>query len=116
MSKFQERAHFEKMPDGTYRKETYLHDNLHVIMEDGILDLASSKGQREYDEIMAEICGSLDLVLGDDETTKKHCKQILEEPEDAIVLYEVQMASKNQELRHFLCIHGYELGLKALQS
>jgi len=116
MSRFRERTYFRKMPDGTCQKETYLHDNLHIIMEDGILELASSKGRQDYDKTMAEICASLDLVLGDDETTKKHCRQILEEPEDAIVLYEVQMASKNQELRHFLCIHGYELGLKALRG
>ena len=116
MPEFKERYHFVEMPDGTCQRKSYLHDNLYAIMEDGIDELAGAKGQGDYDKIMTEICGSLDLVLGDDEATKKHCKQILEEPEDAIVLYEVQRASSNQELRHFLCVHGYELGLKSLRG
>ena len=116
MSQMEERICFELMPDGSSKKVVYLHDNLHIIMEDGIIDLQGAKGQGDYDRIMKGIEKSLDLVLGDDMTTKNHCKRILEDPEDAIVLYEVQMESSNQELRHFLCIHGYELGVKALHG
>lgn len=116
MSQPEKRARFELMPDGSSKKVIYFHDNLHVIMEDGIYDLSMAKGQGHYDSIMQGIEKSLDLVLGDDETTKRHCKRVLSDPEDAIVLYEVQMESTNQELRHFLCLHGYELGIKALNS
>ena len=116
MSQPEERTCFEMMPDGSSKKVVYLHDNLSIIMEDGIYDLSMAKGQGHYDQIMQGIEKSLDFVLGDDTTTKNHCKRVLEDPEDAIVLYEVQMESTNQELRHFLCIHGYELGVKALNG
>ena len=116
MSKPEERYCFELQPDGSRKKVAYLHDNLHIIMEDGIIDLTAAKGQGQYNKIMKNIEKSLDLVLGDDETTKNHCKQILENPEDIFVMHDVQMASKNQELRKFLCIHGYELGVRAINS
>ena len=85
-------------------------------MEDGIIDLAAAKGKNHYKKIMMGIEKSLDLVLGDDETTKGYCKQILEDPEDIFVIHNIQMNSKNQELRKFLCIHGYELGIRAINS
>ena len=114
MSQPEVRSYFEMMPDGTSKKVTYLQDNLSVIMEDGIYDLSMAKGQGHYDQIMQGIEKSLNLVLGDDEITKHHCKRVLADPEDAIVLYEVQTESTNQELRHFLCLHGYEVGIRAL--
>jgi hypothetical protein len=116
MTQPEERVCFEMMPDGSSKKVVYLHDNLSVIMEDGIIDLHGAKGQEDYDNIMQGIEKSLDFVLGDDTTTKNHCKRVLEDPEDVIVLYEVQMESTNQELRHFICLHGYELGVKSLYS
>ena len=66
MSQPEKRARFELMPDGSSKKVTYFHDNLHVIMEDGIYDLSMAKGQGHYDSIMQGIEKSLDLVLGDD--------------------------------------------------
>ena len=99
-----------------YVKEEYLHDNLSDIMEDGILDLESAKGKGHYEKIMEGIDKSLTYVLKDDEATKELCKKFLENPDDPIVIYETQMATTNQELRHFLCIYGYELGLKGLNN
>jgi hypothetical protein len=115
MSKPEERGCFVIMPDGSCKKVIYFHDNLNIIMEDGIIDIAAAKGQGHYDLIMKGIERSLDLVLGEDETTKNHCKQILEEPNDVSVIHKVQMASKNQELCHFLCVHGSKLGFDELK-
>ena len=116
MTQPEKRVCFEILSDGSSKKVVYLHDNLSVIMEDGIYDLSMAKGQGHYDQIMQGIEKSLNLVLGDDETTKRHCKRVLADPEDAIVLHEVQMESTNQELRHFLCLHGYEVGIRALRG
>ena len=80
MSQPEVRSYFEMMPDGTSKKVTYLQDNLSVIMEDGIYDLSMAKGQGHYDQIMQGIEKSLNLVLGDDETTKRHCKRVLADP------------------------------------
>ena len=116
MTQPEEGVCFEMMPDGSSKKVIYLHDNLNIIMEDGIIDLQGAKGQGHYNDIMRGIEKSLDLVLKDDVVTKDYCKRVLQDPEDAIVLYEVQMETTNQELRHFLCLHGYELGIKSLNS
>ena len=55
MSQPEERTCFEMMPDGSSKKVVYLHDNLSIIMEDGIIDLQGAKGQGHYDQIMQGI-------------------------------------------------------------
>ena len=103
-------------PGGGHRGTPEPQCELHEIMEDAIISLAGAKGVSQYDQIMQDAEASLDRVLGDDTTTKDYCKRVLKDPEDPFVLHEVQMASRNKHLRHFLCIHGYELGIKGLRG
>ena len=107
----------KKEAQGDARRETAEEQSeLHEIMEDAIIDLANAKEGPQYDQAMQDAEASLDRVLGEDTTTKDQCKRVLKDPEDVFVLHEVQMASKNRHLRHFLCVHGYELGVRSLRG
>ena len=103
-----------KEPSGEETAEE--QNELHEVMEDAIADLAGAEGTSQYDRVMRDAEASLARVLGEDTTTKDYCKRVLKDPEDVFVLHEVQMASKNRHLRHFLCVHGYELGVRSLRG
>ena len=100
---------------GKYSKEEYTNTTLHEILEDGILDLQSAKGQSQWNKIMAEIEQALRIALGPDkEDDLALCREFLSNPEDIFVMDKVQKSTTNQDLRHFLCVHGYELGVRSL--
>ena len=107
------------VPDetGEHTKEEFTNTTLHEILEDGIIDLQSAKGQSQWDKIMTEIEQALRIALGpDNEDDLALCKEFLANPEDVFVMDKVQKSTTNQDLRHFLCLHGYELGIQALQG
>jgi hypothetical protein len=49
---------------GEHAKEEYTNTTLQGILEDGILDLQSAKGESQWDKIMTEVEQALRIALG----------------------------------------------------
>ena len=101
--------------DGTFQKECFEHTTLSELLEDGIIDVRSAKGESHKQKILTDLHSSLDAILGTEQPeTLQHCKDLLNDPDDAFVIDRIQRSTTNPELKHFLCIHGYQLGVEAL--
>ena len=106
---------FEPTDNGTFQKECFEHTTLSELLEDGIIDVRSAKGESHKQKILNELHSSLDAILGTEQPeTLQHCKDLLDDPDDAFVIDRIQRSTTNSELKHFLCIHGYHLGIEAL--
>jgi len=100
---------------GTFRKECFQHTTLTDLLEDGIIDVRSAKGESHKQKILSDIHSSLDAILGTNQPeTLQQCKDLLNDPDDPFVIDRIQRSTTNSELKHFLCIHGYHLGIEAL--
>ena len=102
------------LKDGS--KATFVIETIDEFMELAIIDVRSAKGPGHFESIMTEIKKGLDTILGDDEVSKDYCIRLLHDPDDIVLLSEIQMRAPNQELKMFANNYGYEEGIKNIVS
>ena len=108
---------FVPTDNDTFQKECFEHTTLSTLLEDGIIDVRSAKGESHKQKILNDLHLSLDSILGTEQPeTLQHCKDLLNDPDDAFVIDRIQRSTTNSELKHFLCVHGYQLGVEALYN
>ena len=111
-----ERPCFKKNDDGTYEKAIYVIETIDQLMEDAIIDVRSAKGPGQVEDIIKSVKEALDIILKDDEVSKDLCVRLLRDPDDIMVLSEMQRHAPNQELMMFANNYGYEEGIKAISN
>ena len=107
---------FQKNHDGTYTKAVFVIETIDQLMEDAIIDVRSAKGPGQLESMMTEIKEALDIILGDDDVSKDYCIRFLRDPDDIVLLNEMQLRAPNQDLKMFANNYGYEEGIKSLVS
>ena len=107
---------FKKRDDGTYEKAVCVIETIDELMELAIIDVKIAKGPGQVDDIINSVKEALDVILKDDEVSKDLCVRLLKDPDDIMVLNEMQRTAPNRELMMFANNYGYEQGIKAISN